>query len=711
METKEYIVILHTHTDLDDFYTDMEQQGHREYAPNRAVELVRRRPMSCSTHYQLTDAEVQTLKQDPRVKNVIEPYYSLGIKIVPCDTQNSDYWSKGGSERIQGNPQVNWGLLRCVEGKTRDNWGRDRQPYAKGTVNLPNTGRNVDVVIVDGHIDPGHPEFAVNDNGTGDSRVIQYKWFKEHALEVLGYMPSKIVNGVSTLNDYEYDFPQEGVFYNNHGASAAGIAAGNTHGFARGANIYNINPYGDATNTGKKITVNGEYCDIYTVIDFIAAFHKNKKINEVTNRRNPTIANMSFLSTYAKGYGYNAVREIQYKGETITRPNSGWLGDEFRKAGYSEKYYQRDDSMDQDIIRAIAAGVIFVGTAGNDMMYMDRPGSDLYDSSLVAAVPEPDGSYNKTYYMRGPSPGAAPGVICVGAVDCTVEERNSSYSGKGPRVDIYAPADGTMSARNTYSGGVYEFPSVTSPPGGPTYILSYPTSVNEGDSLTVTVNTTGVASGTRLAWEIKPEVDSNGIADRFFDFVNVLDSSFAIGSDGRGTFTVPIRADMWTEGPETFVLRIRNSSFEYVATTNPITIVDTSRGDMLPPYSDHRNPKYIKYPFSGTSAAAPHVTGIIACALETYPNMTPVQALSYIQTYADRGLLTDIPHNSDYEADEWYKKMDDGVTINPYRLFNGPNMYVRYQHNTRPNQVQPAIGHAARPATGGVYPRTRITKS
>jgi hypothetical protein len=235
--------------------------------------------------------------------------------------------------------------------------------------------------------------------------------------------------------------------------------------------------------------------------------------------------------------------------------------------------------------------------------------------------------------------------------------------------------------------------------------------VNEGESITFTINTTGFASGTQLNWVSDRILPARGLADRL-DFAEST-GSIEIGGDGRGTFTIQITADMWTEGEETFVVRIYKSFalYGYYATTDPITIVDTSRGNATPRFADSRNTDYYKGMFSGTSAAAPHVTGVIACALETYPNMTPAQALSYIQTYADRGLLTDIPHNPDYEADDWQKKMADGSTINVWRLFNGPNMYLRYQPNTRPNQVQPIIGHQSRPLSGAVYPRTRVKTS
>jgi len=707
METKEYIVILHSYTDLDDFYTDMEQQGHYEHVPDRAVDLVHRRPASRSTHYQLTDDEVQILRQDPRVLDIHQPFYDLGMKIGPCDTQTSDYWSKGGSF-TRGTPEMNWGVLRCVEGRTRPNWGiYPGQTNVSATVNLPNTGRHVDVVIADGHIDPGHPEFAKNPDGTGGSRVIQYQWFKEHWQQVLATRPTKTVNGVTTFNDYEYDFINSNwnsINNNNHGALAAAIAAGNTCGFARDANIYNINPYGTTINWA---WLGGGYF----IIDFITQFHKNKPINPATGRKNPTIVNMSF-GFYPSGSKADTIEQIIYKGQTINRPTAGWTKLDFNQTGIEYtggtvvRHLQRDTSMDNSVIDAMAEGIIFCAAAMNDSIYMDLPTGDLYDNAIIR-------SEGPTInYMRGGSPGSVPGVICVGAVDATVVERKAGFSNKGPRVDIYAPSVNTISARNTLDDNPPPTPApittTTRPPFRATCTFDpYPTSVNEGASITFTINTTGLPGGANLFWIISFTARGSGLTDEF-DF-DSPSGNFFIDSSGRATFNIPITADMWTEGAETFTVGIHDvgdplSNFiRPIVTTEPITIVDTSTGNQSPPGSDIRNPAYFKGRFGGTSAACPHVTGIIACALETYPNMTSSQALSYIQTYASHGVLRDTPFNTNFNANQWFN--DEHI------LFNGPNKYATYQPNTRPNQVHPVIGHQSRPQTGIVYPRTLINRN
>ena len=58
MEDKIYIVTLHKHEDLEQFYNEMESNNFH---------LVMKRPMSRNTHYKMTDEQAEELRQDPRV--------------------------------------------------------------------------------------------------------------------------------------------------------------------------------------------------------------------------------------------------------------------------------------------------------------------------------------------------------------------------------------------------------------------------------------------------------------------------------------------------------------------------------------------------------------------------------------------------------------------------------------------------------------------
>jgi hypothetical protein len=98
--------------------------------------------------------------------------------------------------------------------------------------------------------------------------------------------------------------------------------------------------------------------------------------------------------------------------------------------------------------------------------------------------------------------------------------------------------------------------------------------------------------------------------------------------------------------------------------------------------------------------------------------MTATQALSYIQTYANHGVLTDIPFITDPQSVLSTDPSTAASTANQWfsyeysdSLFNSPNKHATYQPNTRTNQVQPVIGHKFRPVTGAVYPRPRIKRT
>jgi subtilisin family serine protease len=570
MDAKEYIVILNSHTDLDDFYTDMEQQSRYEYIPNRPVEMVYRRPMSCSTHYLLTDEEVAMLQQDPRVLSVEEPYYNRGLKVMPMN-QYSTNWNKSG---IDAQTSLNWGLLRGYEGTARAGWGSNGTSAATGTVKLTNVGNNVDVVIIDGHMLPGHPEFAVNADGTGGSRVNQFNWFQYNSQ----------VRGVAA-GTYVYDFGSSAVAVddNNHGAHVAGIAAGNTCGWARGANIYNISPY-DTT-----INATGYSNYSYDIMDYIRVFHANKPINSRTGCKNPTVVNMSYGFFGEKPIAN--ITRFRYKGVITSKPTGGWtkaqldnFGLIFRPQknaagqyinldnGPNVFYSGQSSSIDQNVEAAIADGIIFVGAAGNYYAYNasfapDTNTTDMFNNYFV--IPE-FGINFAYYYHRGASPTRATGVIHVSAIDSTVLERKVNFSNAGTRTDIFAAGSNIMSSHNT------------------------------------------------------------------------------------------------------------------------------------PGVADPRNSSYYKTNLSGTSMASPQVTGIIACALETYPNMTPAQALTYVRTYANSGVLADPTINTDFSANQ---------LKNVNTLLNGPNLFMTYRPERGDQyQVYPTRDYSYRPASGRVYPRPRIRR-
>ena len=114
-------------------------------------------------------------------------------------------------------------------------------------------------------------------------------------------------------------------------------------------------------------------------------------------------------------------------------------------------------------------------------------------------------------------------------------------------------------------GGLFQ------PDNPPTYTVgTSSTSVSEGGSVSVTVNTTNVGSGTTLFYNIIGNVDSADFSD------NVTAGSFIV-SNGIGTVTKSIANDLdENEGIEAFAVRIAvgSSTGQVVGTSSTIFITD-----------------------------------------------------------------------------------------------------------------------------------------
>ena len=265
LDTREYIVTLKDAADLEDFYQDMENPGGLLYIPNRAVEVSNRRPNSRNTHYFLTDKEANMLRNDPRVLEVELNPRDRGVQPGLNDIQTSTAWDKSASDNSN---MKNWGLLRCVNGNQIPNWGINGIVSQTSSIALTSSGKNVDVVVVDSDgIVWAHPEYKVNSDGTGSSRAIQYNWY-QHDPQVKG----------TPATNYSYTNTSD------HATHVCGTIAGNTQGWARSANIYNIYYYAGAVGDD-----NFPY-----VIDYVREFHRTKPINPETGRKNPTIVNNSW---------------------------------------------------------------------------------------------------------------------------------------------------------------------------------------------------------------------------------------------------------------------------------------------------------------------------------------------------------------------------------------------------------------------------------
>ena len=363
-------------------------------------------------------------------------------------SRTSQAWSKAATLT---NLDRNWGLLRSYRGSQIANWGSDGTANQPGTVSVKASGTNVDIVIVDGVIDPAHPEFAVNADGSGGSRVKYYNWYNANITgdpnAGKAYSPPIYTGAANSADD------------SRHACHVAGTVAGNTQGWAPNANIYNISPQ----------YVNGGVPYLY-LYPYILAWHLKKRSQGNTN---PTICNNSWYSRYTIPYG--SITSVTYRGTVYAGPftttqllNYGITNDGSGNCIVS----LQNSTMDSQIQDCINAGIIMVACAGNNDTRLAVSGDTDYNNTLTAT------GFNggsPIYYARPPSPISA-NVICVGAIGAGVTaggDRKLSYSNCGPRVDLFAPGSYVTSAWLTSSppsgGG---FPNPVPDPRNTAYYIA-----------------------------------------------------------------------------------------------------------------------------------------------------------------------------------------------------------------------------------------------
>ena len=318
------------------------------------------------------------------------------------------------------NTDVNWGLLRSIS--PIEPFQGNTATTSAFTWNLDGAG--VDVVFMDTGILKYHPEFAVNADGTGGTRVVETDWSK------FGIIPGGISSWVGD-ND-------------GHGSNVASIACGNTQGWARAASIYSFNIIDPTLPT---------YTDPLSAYQTMLAWH-NAKPTTSTGYRRPTVCSNSWgydleyanmTGTFWRGTMYPAVAP------NVTYGQIDSTGAVPAVNTATSTFGARITSIEAEILSCQNAGIIFVAAAGNQSMKIDVPGGIDYNNYWV------NNTGIKYYYHQGTTPGATTGTICVGATSYALPEHKISFSNTGPRIDIFAPGSAIMGA---FLNKAYNTPAV-----------------------------------------------------------------------------------------------------------------------------------------------------------------------------------------------------------------------------------------------------------
>lgn len=449
MEHLRYFVVVNDPADKEQICNELKSQDGTDHIPDRSVSPDDEMLWSeYNSIFLLTEQEAETLKTDPRVRDVHRDPADLGIR------PKIRGYRTGNFERAAAAPQAdskNWGLIRSIN--ATNSYGISSTTDKWYTYNLDGTG--VDVIIMDTGVDPYHPEFAVNADGSGGTRVVNHDWTQ------YGIITSIPTGGF--LGDCD-----------GHGSNVASIIAGNTNGWAAGAKIYSLRIVPGTGGTEYDMT-DGRILGLVSEFQAwgtIRAFHNAKPVDPTTGYKRPTIVNCSY------GYFTNytpVLSSITHRGVTYTTNTTsglyGTIGVNV-EANYGGSHGQRYSAYDAEVASTVNIGVIVVGSAGNDTHKIDVSGGLDYNNYWTSS-----GGFNY-YYHRGATPVAADGVICVGCIGAVTNgsgvEHKRQFSSTGPRVDIWAPGDQIMGAysNNYYTGApVYDSRSTVSTSSGASYYM------------------------------------------------------------------------------------------------------------------------------------------------------------------------------------------------------------------------------------------------
>jgi len=416
MSEREYIVTLKKGVDYDAFNQEMIATTGAGDIPGRSVDVADARPGSArNTHYALTDAEADALKNDNRVLDVAIPPDQDDNLEIGFNTAFNHPFYKGTSE---SGKWLDWGKRR--HSITTETESYITQLVERYSYNLDGTG--VDVVIQDSGLQVDHPEFT---DANGNSRVQLIDWYDASGL-----------SGTQSVNHYRD--------LDGHGTHCAGTAAGKWFGWAKNARVYSVK-VGGLEGSGDS----GTGIPISSCFDVIKLWHRNKPLDPVTGKKRPTIVNMSW--GYSAGYG--TATDLIYRGVTYNSGNDASFGDRAHLRDtyglypyYSSFTYRapvRVTSVDTDLEELIDEGVHVCIAAGNNSFKIDVPGGDDYNNLLFYS----GGSF---YYHRGSSPYSEQAFM-VGSLNAQTSPNDNkvSFSSTGPGVDIYAAGHNIMSATST----------------------------------------------------------------------------------------------------------------------------------------------------------------------------------------------------------------------------------------------------------------------
>ena len=446
------------------------------------VKWIELSPTDYPQAYPKPEPDIKRFKEDVKI------YRDLGTNAPPTTATSAE------------EKRTNWAMKRVGIVTNGDSWPNvvGNPAVINSDVSFSLTGKNVDLIIQDSGVLQYHPEFI---DGEGKSRVrdvildgpyyIDPNYFTSNNLT---YTKPDGRIGITTLSAHAWwensgsrsaAFSSLGTIpipnnyteanalgtgglthsmTSSHGTGCAGLSGGKNFGLAFEAELWTISIFSPAN-----INTDSSY-------DAIKILHQNKPINTATGRKNPTVVNGSW--GYFGGFNSGTTVNYSFKGSTgsFTGYNSSSTGVQALAQGLlGGQYYNRQfstssasNSIDTAGDEMVEAGVIFVTSAGNNNQRLGIGNDDPHINDYLTSL---NGGDSRTGFPSASQSGTKPvghvkwihpqrngydsvndiySSIVVGAMDEYVtddyKERKASYSNNGPAIDVYAPADETISA-------------------------------------------------------------------------------------------------------------------------------------------------------------------------------------------------------------------------------------------------------------------------
>lgn len=823
---QEFIVTLTDYNFLENFYHDMESEGTtKSFIPSRAIPCVDRRPASRNTHYLLTRDEARELANDERVESVKLKLKDPLIK-SKLHTSQTATWSRSDAIEIgqrnwglyrciseENTPQ--WGSESVINGDL------------EGTIKLDASGRNVDIVIVDEILWPDHPELGnrvieydwfgehdaavrgtgcditnVTRNGSNVAKittqtahniqigaVINVVCTSDSSFNATGVTVTAV--GVTTLGEggdgitvntisYAntgivvartvatgfwrgvYQYPVLGAV-NDHATHVAGIAAGNTQGWAREANIYNLIA---GLNVDPIDPADEFYTPSNLLFNYIREFHNNKPINPETGRKNPTIVNNSwgigidlflFRNPFTGEDNYN-FSKINYRGNEIrptgTPVDTGISGIFTATTSVSSLNSVAPGTANIIETTGTSTGTVTSTTYApngrtgltqiTDPTYFDPTQFSDNDEAYWTITPPFSVTYLTQVYneihVTSNSYITFGGAVLRYILDATSPNIRKIFVSAGDRSceGVWTGTFGTTGSRTfivrwegyegAYSSTYETEPTViwemkffeATPNIFELHIVENANFRAEFDDAQLLQSGLNLTVGTCPVRFSDIDADISDAIDDGIIFVGSAGNSgikidTPSGSDydnyvvvnglptyyNRGSSPGSSHADAICVGAIDSASTETKATFSntgpgvdvYAPGRNIISSVYDGSKNGLSPTIEENLGTYQK--LSGTSMAAPQITGMLALTLENYPNMTPTEAKTFITKFA-KGSITDTEGG-----------YDDATSL------QGSANRLAYYRKERPDNgmLIPKTARFIRPETGAVFPRPQIRKN